>query len=121
MHCKVLGKITGTARNTDPKLAKASAENDFRNHAADLKANFAVVEAENGGPVGTSTEQESFLGGKALVCQTEAMEDAADKAAADAQEKKEKEDADREQQEQDEKKARASAKKKGKQLAPAPQ
>ena len=111
LHCKALGKITGTSKNTDGKLAKIGAENDFRNSAADLKANYAVVEAENGGPVGTSTERNSFLGGEALLCQTEAMEDADEKAAAEAQEKKEKEDADREQAAADEKKAQAEAKK----------
>src|SRR4051812_30945449 len=86
LHCKVLGKITGTSRSSDEKLAKAGAENDFRNHAAELKANFAVVESENGGPVGTSAERDAFLGGKALLCQTEAMEDADEKAAATARE-----------------------------------
>ncbi len=114
LHCKSLGKITGSSSNSDEKLAKTGAENDFRNHAAELKANFAVVESENGGPVGTSTERNSFLGGQALLCQTEAMQDAAEKADADAQEKKEKADSDREQQEQDEKKEQAAAKKKPK-------
>ena len=111
LHCKALGKITGSSKSTDEKLAKAGAENDFRNQAAELKANFAVVELENGGPVGTSGERKSFLGGEALLCQTEAMEDAEEKKAAEAQEKKEKEDADREQQEADEKKAQADEKK----------
>jgi len=111
LHCKPLGKITGSSKSTDAKLAKAGAENDFRNQAAELKANFAVVELENGGPVGTSSERNSFLGGEALLCQTEAMEDAEEKAAAKAQEKKEQEDADREQQEADEKKAQTASKK----------
>ena len=114
LHCKSLGKITGSSSSSDEKQAKTGAENDFRNHAAELKANYAVVESENGGPVGTSTERNSFLGGQALLCQTEAMEDADEKAAADAQEKKEKADADHEQQEQEEKKEQAAAKKKPK-------
>ena len=114
LHCKALGKITGSSKSTDEKLAKAGAENDFRNQAAELKANFAVVELENGGPVGTSGERKSFLGGEALLCKTEAMEDAEEKKAAEAQENKEKEEADREQQEADEKKAQADEKKKPK-------
>jgi hypothetical protein len=114
LHCKALGKISGSSTSTQEKLAKSGAENDFRNHAADLKANYALVESENGGPVGTSTERNSFLGGEALLCQTEAMADAEEKAAADAQTKKEKEDADREQQAADDKKAQAASKKKPK-------
>jgi hypothetical protein len=114
LHCKALGKITGSSKSSDEKLAKAGAENDFRNHAADLKANFAVVEQENGGPVGTSAKHNAFLGGQALLCQTEAMEDADDKKAADEEAKKEKEDADREQQEADAKPAPTPAKKNAK-------
>ncbi|MEO8900368.1 MAG: DUF4156 domain-containing protein [Polyangiaceae bacterium] len=112
LHCKALGKITGSSKSSDEKLAKAGAENDFRNHAAELKANFAVVESENGGPVGTSTQRNSFLGGQALLCQTEAMQDADDKAAEVAQDKKEQEDANHEQEAQDETKAQPPAKKK---------
>lgn len=114
LHCKALGKITGTSKSSDEKLAKAGAENDFRNHAADLKANFAVVESENGGPVGTSTKRNAFLGGQALLCQTEAMEDAADKKDADEEAKKEQDDADREQREADAKPAPAKNKAKKK-------
>jgi len=111
LRCKVLGKITGTSRSSDEKTARAGAENDFRNHAAELKANFAVAEAERGGHVGTSSERDFFIGGKALLCQTEAMEEADEKAAAAAQAKKEKDDADREQKEHDEKNEQASASK----------
>jgi len=114
LHCKVLGKITGESRNSEEKLAKEGAENDLRNHAAELKANYALVESENGGRVGTSNERDAFLGGKALLCRTEAMDDADDKAAAAQQEQKEKEVAEREQKEQAEKEEQASAKKKGK-------
>ena len=83
LHCKPLGKITGSSKSTDAKLAKAGAENDFRNQAAELQANYAFIEAERSGPVGTSSQHDAFIGGKALRCQTEAMEDAADKAAAE--------------------------------------
>lgn len=114
LHCKVLGKISGSSRSSDEKLAKQGAENDLRNHAAELKANYAVVESENGGPVGTSNERDAFLGGKALLCRTEAMDDADDKAAAAEQEQKEKAAAEREQKEQAEKDESASAKKKAK-------
>lgn len=111
LHCKVLGPITGSSRGSDEKQAKAGAENDFRNQAAELKANFAVIETENGGPAGTTSDRKAFLGGKALHCQTEAMEEAEEKAAAAAQEKKEKEEADREREEQDDKEAEAEKKK----------
>ena len=114
LHCKALGKISGSSKSADEKLAKSGAENDFRNHAADLKANFAVVESENGGPVGTSTQHKAFLGGQALLCQTEAMEDAADKADAEAEAKKEQADAEHEQQEAEQKKPEPPAKKKTK-------
>ena len=43
LNCKVLGKISGTSRDDDGKAARSGAENDFRNHAADLDANFALV------------------------------------------------------------------------------
>jgi hypothetical protein len=94
LHCDVLGKISGSSRSDDEKAARAGAENDFRNHAAELKANFAFVEAERSGPVGTSGQHDVFMGGKALRCQTEAMEDAAEKAAAS--EREERADADSE-------------------------
>jgi Domain of unknown function (DUF4156) len=111
LRCKVLGKITGTSRSADEPAAKAGAENDFRNHAAELKANFAVAENERGGLVGTSSQRDFFIGGKALLCQTEAMEDADDKAAEKAKEQKEKEDADREQKAADEKQEASDKKK----------
>jgi hypothetical protein len=111
LRCKMLGKINGTSRSSDEKEARAGAENDFRNHAAELKANFALVEADRSGLVGTSSERDVFIGGKALLCQTEAMEDADEKAAAAAKEQKEKEDADREQKEAEEKNAKKDDKK----------
>jgi hypothetical protein len=105
LHCDVLGKITGSSRSADAKEGQNGAENDFRNHAAELKGNFAFVEAERNGPVGTSSQKDYFLGGKALRCQTEEMQDAQDKADAAAREQKEKDQAAQEQKEADEKKA----------------
>jgi len=114
LRCDVLGKITGQSRSDNEKEARQGAENDFRNQAAGLKANFAFIEAERSGPVGTSSQHDVFIGGKALHCQTEEMEEADDKAAAAAREQKEKEDAEREQKEAEEKKAAAKDKKSGK-------
>ncbi len=113
LRCDVLGKINGTSRSGNQKEARTGAENDFRNHAAELKANFAFIEAERSGPVGTSGQHDVFIGGKALRCQTEAMEEAEEKAAAAVRDQKEKENAEREQKEADEK-AQAKAKKSGK-------
>jgi hypothetical protein len=113
LHCDVLGKITGQSRSNDEKAARQGAENDFRNQAAELNANFAFIEAERSGPVGTSSQHDVFIGGKALRCQTEEMEEAADKAAAAEREQKEKVAAEREQKEAEEK-ARAKDKKSGK-------
>jgi hypothetical protein len=114
LHCDVLGKITGQSRSDDEKEARQGAENDFRNHAAELNANFAFIEAERGGPVGTSSQHDVFIGGKALRCQTEEMEEAADKAAAAARDQKEKEETESEQKEAEAKKAQAADKKSGK-------
>jgi len=112
LHCDVLGKISGTSRSDDEKAARTGAENDFRNHAAELKANFALIEAERSGPVGTSSQHDVFIGGKALRCQTEEMEEAEEKQAAAEREQKEKEASEHEQKEAEEK--RAAADKKGK-------
>jgi hypothetical protein len=114
LRCKVLGKISGTSQAADEPSARTGAENDLRNQTAGLKGNFALVENENSGPVGTSSQHEYFVGGKALLCQTEEMEDADEKAAATAKAQKEKEDADREQKEKDEKAEQAKDKKKAK-------
>jgi len=114
LHCDNKGKISGTSRSADEKEGRTGAENDFRNHAAELKGNFALVEAERNGPVGTSSQKDYFLGGKALFCQTEEMEDAQEKADAAAREQKEKEQAEAEQKAADEKKQQAEDKKKSK-------
>jgi hypothetical protein len=113
LHCEVLGKITGQSRSGDEKEARQGAENDFRNQAAELKANFALIEAERSGPVGTSSQHDVFIGGKALHCRTEEMEEAEDKAAAAARDQKEKADAEKEQKENDDKNAHAEDKKSG--------
>ncbi len=114
LRCDVKGKISGTSRSSDKKQAETGAQNDFRNHAAELKANFAFVEAQRSGPVGTSDQQDVFIGGKALLCETEAMEEAHDKADAAAREQKDKEEAEQKQKEDEEKKAQAKDKKKAK-------
>ena len=114
LHCDVKGKISGTSRSADKKEAETGAANDFRNHAAELKANFAFVEAQRSGPVGTSGQQDVFIGGKALACETEATEEAHDKADAAAREAKEKTETEQEEKAAEEKKAQAKDKPKGK-------
>lgn len=111
LRCEVLGKINGMSRSSDEKEGRTGAENDFRNHAAELKANFALIEADRSGPVGTSSQKDYFLGGKALHCQTEEMEEAQEKQEAAAREAKEKAEAEQKQKEEDEKLAQAKAKK----------
>lgn len=113
LRCDVLGKITGTSRSDDEKAARKGAENDFRNHAAELNANFAFIEAERSGPVGTSSQHDVFIGGKALRCLTEEMEEAEEKKAAAARDEKEKAAAESEAKEAEEKQA-AKDKKRGK-------
>ncbi len=68
-RCKTLADIHGTSRSSDEAKAKAGAQNDFKNRAAAVRANYALVEAENSGNVGTSTIREVFIRGKALRCQ----------------------------------------------------
>jgi hypothetical protein len=121
LSCKVLGKINGTSHAGDEKKARKGAENDFRNHAADLKANFALVEVERSGALGgTSSQREVFLGGKALFCRTEEMEEAEEKAQEEAQRKKEEEEQkaqeekERKEQEAKEKKEQEEEEKKNK-------
>lgn len=109
LRCDVLGKISGTSRSSSEKEARTGAENDFRNKAATFKANFAFIEAERSGPVGTSSQHDVFIGGKALRCQTEEMEEADEKAAAAAREQKEKDEAEQKAKEDE---AKAEAKKK---------
>lgn len=113
LRCEVLGKINGMSRSSDDKEGRTGAENDFRNHAAELKANFALVEADRNSQVGTGNQRDYFLGGKALQCQTEEMEEAQEKQEAAARDAKEKAAEEQKQKEADEK-AQAKANKKGK-------
>jgi hypothetical protein len=99
----VLGKISGMSRSSDPKEGSTGAQNDFRNHAADLKANFALVEAERSGQVGTGTQRDYYLGGQALACQTEEMEEAQDKQEQAERDAKEQQEEDAKQKEAAEK------------------
>ena len=119
LHCKFLGKINANARDSDEKVARAGAEIEFRNQAAAMKANFALIEADRASYVGTSTQRDIFLGGKALLCQTEAMEEASDKAEEKKQADAEQADAASEEKAADAKADEAKAnqqkpKKKGK-------
>lgn len=113
LHCKYLGRINGSSRDSNEKQARSEAENEFRNQAAKLKGNFALLEDERSGPVGTTSRREVFLGGKALSCQTEAMEEANEKAEAKASEQKEAEEAASQPEEPaaDEKKTKGKKKK----------
>jgi len=76
VECKPLGKITGTSRSGEEKLARAGAENEFRNEAAKLKANYALVEVLRSKAVGTTSKREVFIGGRALYCRTLEMDEA---------------------------------------------
>jgi hypothetical protein len=114
LHCDVLGKISGMSRSSDDKEGKTGAENALRNHAADLKGNFALIEAERAGQVGTSSQKDFFVGGKALFCKTEEMEDADEKAEAAARDQKEKAAEEQKAKEDEAKKQAAKDKKKGK-------
>lgn len=110
LRCEVLGKINGMSRSPNEKEGHTGAENDFRNHAAELKANFALIEADRSGPVGTSSQRDYFIGGKALQCQTEEMEEAQEKQEAADRDAREKAAEEQKQKEDEEKKA-AKAKK----------
>lgn len=111
LHCDVLGKINGRSRSSDETEGRTGAENDFRNQAAALKANFALIESERSSPVGTGSQREHNLQGKALGCQTEEMEAEQEKADAAAREAKEKEAAEQEAKAAEEKKATKKGKK----------
>ena len=115
LRCDILGKISGTSRSTDGKEAQTGAENDFRNQAAQYDgANYALVETERNNRVGTSDQRDVFLGGKALKCMTEELEEAQAKEEAAAKEQKEKEEAEAKAKEEEAKKAEAEEKKKDK-------
>ena len=114
LHCKFLGKINADSRDSDEKVARAGAEIEFRNQAAAMKANFALVEADRASYVGTSTQRDIFLGGKALLCQTDAMEEASDKAEAKKRAEAEQQDTAREEKAAEEKAEAQKEKKKSK-------
>jgi hypothetical protein len=69
LRCKVLGEIHGTSRSQDQDKAHKGAENDIKNQAAALKANYALVEIDRSGNIGSTNYREAFLGGKALKCE----------------------------------------------------
>jgi colicin import membrane protein len=99
-ECKFLGKIVGTSHAEDEKDAKQGAENDFRNKAAAKKGNFAVIENSRGGRMGTTSQREVVINGKAYYCKTLEMQQAEEEkaqAAIQAKEEREaKEEAERE-------------------------
>ncbi len=111
VNCEILEKINGTSRADDEKTAREGAENDFRNKAADLKANFALIEVERSQKVGTTSTREVFIGGKALFCRTLEMEAAEEKkreqAQAEKEEKERKAQEEKERKEQEEKDKKA--------------
>jgi hypothetical protein len=102
-NCKVLGKIQGSSRSSETKQARKGAENEFRNQALKLKANYALIENDRGGHVGTTTQQEVVLNGKALYCKTLEMETKEEEAKEKA--RVEKEEKERKAQEEKERKA----------------
>jgi len=119
LRCDVLGKISGMSRSNDGKEAQTGAENDFRNQASEFEgANYAFVETERNNRVGTSDQRDAFLGGKALRCMTDEMEEAEAKKEAEAKQKQEKAEeeakAKEEAKKEEEKTAAAEEKKKGK-------
>lgn len=118
LHCEFLGRISGTSRSGEEKEAREGARNDFRNHAAELKANFALIEAEQSSRVGTSQNRDYFLRGQALSCKTDEMIEAEEKKEEEARVAKEeqeaKEQAEREAKEREEKEQAKAAKKKKK-------
>ncbi len=106
-ECKLLGRIQGTSHADEEKLARQGAENDFRNKAGELKANYAVIEREGGGRKGTSSQVEAVVTGRAYFCQTLEMQEAEEAKRMKAIEEKEAEEerlkAEEEQREAEEK------------------
>lgn len=94
-ECKFMGKIAGRSHADEEKEAKQGAENDFRNKAAALKANFAVIENVRGGRVGTTSQRDVVINGKAYACKTlemqEKEEEKRQQAIAEQEEREEKE------------------------------
>jgi Domain of unknown function (DUF4156) len=73
--CRVVGDVHGKSRSTDVDKARRGAENDLKNQAAKLKANYVVLEIDRSGHVGTSQYNDAFLGGKALRCEDREKEE----------------------------------------------
>jgi hypothetical protein len=109
-NCKVLGKIQGSSRSSDVKKARKGAENEFRNQALEMNANYAMIENDRGGHVGTTSQQEVVLSGKALKCKTLEMEVKEEEAKEKA--RLEKEEKDRLAQEEKERKEQEAKEKK---------
>lgn len=92
-ECKFLGKLTGTSHAEEEKEAKQGAENDFRNKAAELQGNFAVIENVRGGRIGTTSQREVVINGKAYKCKTLDMQVAEEEKEAQAVAEKEEREA----------------------------
>jgi hypothetical protein len=99
-ECKFLGKIHGSSHADDEKVAKKGAENEVRNKTAALKGNFAIVESTRGGRVGTTSQREVVINGKAYFCKTldaqMAEEEKVQQAIQEKEDLEAKEKADRE-------------------------
>ena len=108
--CKLLGKITGTSHADTEKEAKKGAENDLRNQTAKLKGNFALVESQRGGPVGTTSQREVVIQGRALFCKTLEMqqkeEEKREQELKDKEEREIREQAEKERKAEEEKEKR---------------
>jgi hypothetical protein len=99
-ECKFLGKINGSSHADDEKVAKTGAENEMRNKTAALKGNFAVVETTRGGRIGTTSQRDVVINGKAYFCKTLdesiAEEEKTQKAIQEKEDREAQEKADRE-------------------------
>lgn len=112
IDCRVLGKINGSSHADDQKHAHQGAENELRNQAAKMKANFALIETDRNGPVGTTKQVEVFLTGKALACRTpemEAEEEKRHEAELKAKEEKEQREAEEKERKEAEEKEKAAS------------
>lgn len=118
IDCKVLGKINGSAHTDGEKQAHQGAEAEFRNQAAKMKANYALIEQERSGPYGTTTQTDVFISGKALFCRTQEMEAEEEKkreqALKEKEEREQKEAEEKQRKEQEEKEKQEAEKEKAK-------
>jgi hypothetical protein len=69
IRCQTIADVHGTSRSQSEAKARVGAENDIKNRAAALKANYVLVDVDRVKPIGTSPYREIFLGGKALACE----------------------------------------------------